>query len=804
MQKYALIFFSVLILSFSANGQSRADYRREFTEGSFLILENNYSQALKSFLEAYEIDSINANINYKIGFCYMKTVADKLKALPYLEKAVAKTSKKYLDMEPSEKSAPVNAYYFYGQALHVNYKFDEAIANYEKFKSFLNPKQVDLLKDVDRQIEISNNAKLLVSAPINVIIKNLGDSINSSYPDYSPLVSADEKILIFTSRRPGSTGGDKTDNGSFYEDIYISHKMNDSTWSSPVSISPNINTITNDASIGLSADAQTLLIYKDSNGGDIYSSTLKGAEWTVPEPMPSGINSPSWETSACISPDGTVLYFVSDRKGGLGGRDIWKCVRLPKGNWSMPVNLGAPINTPYDEESPFIHPSGNVLFFSSQGHQSMGGFDIFFSTKGEKGWEEPLNIGYPINTTDDDLYYVTSPDGKRGYYSSSSRPEGYGEKDIYMITIPERKEEPLVLIKGMIVPHSGDQLPTKLEIIATNNESGIVSGTYTPLIRDGSFTIIIPPNSNYNFSYQNDGQEFFNENVEMSADAAYKEMSKIIHLKHTLPGQPLQIEMQPQDTETKDSVMKTTQSALVSIAGKVIDEKNLPVTNSKVNLINSKGETIKTTTVDDAGEFVYTALPQNENYIVALAEDDTHTIGKKSSLQLKDEKGKTFKSKTTSVVFKSTNKKTTTKDNSATTTVTNEKHEQLAKVDKLNFQMFFKYNVTQTDINDAPFKQFIDNLMELYSKNGSININLSSSASQVPTRAYKSNKELAVVRAENAKQQLLNALKDKGADVSKVNFVKVKSYVAGPQYNTDYLINNSLYEKYQFIKVSAY
>ncbi len=798
MQKYALLFFSVFLFNFSSNGQGRSEYRSKFTEGSFLILENNYFQALKSFLEAYKIDSTNANINYKIGLCYLKSDSERNKAIAYLEKAVLNTTTKYMDMEPSEKSAPVNAYYYYGQALHANYKFDEAIANYEKFKSFLTIRQVDLLKDVNRQIEISNNAKILVAAPINVIIKNLGDSINSAYPDYSPLVAADEKTLIFTSRRPGSTGGDKTDNGSFYEDIYISYKKNDSSWSSPVSISPSINTVTHEASVGLSADAQTLLIYKDSNGGDIYNSTLNGNNWTVPKPMASGINTSSWETSACLSPDGNVLYFVSDRKGGLGGRDIWKCVKLPNGNWSIPVNVGAPINTPYDEESPFIHPSGNVLFFSSQGHQSMGGFDIFFSIKGNKGWEEPLNIGYPINTTDDDLYYVTSPDGKRGYYSSSSRPEGYGEKDIYIVTIPQRKEEPLVLIKGLIMPASGDQLPARLEIIATNNESGIVSGRYTPLVRNGSFTIIIPPNSNYNLSYQNEGEEFYSEKMNVPMNAVYQEINKIIHLKHMIPGQPLSIENES-DTDNNRNI----QSAFVSVTGRLIDENNLPVTNLKINLMNSKDEIIKTTTIDDSGQFIYTSLPQNEKYIVALEKNDTHAIGKKSSLELKDEKGNPFKSNTTSVEFK-LNTKLITKDKSPTNTTDKEKHGQIAKVDKLNFQMFFKYNVTQADVNDTPFKQFIDNLMELYSKNGTVNINMSSSASRVPTRAYKSNNELADIRAEKSKEQLLIALKDKGVDVAKVNFVKKKSYVSGPKYNIDYLINKAEYEKYQFIKVSAY
>ncbi len=394
MQKNLAILFFVSVLSFSTNAQNndKANYRQKFTEGNFLILEGNYTQALKNFLSAYLIDSTNTNINYKIGYCYLKTVTEKNKSLYYLKKSVVKTTKKYTDVEPSEKKAPVNAFYYYGQALHFNYKFDEAIDNYEKFKSYLGPKQADLITEVNRQIEISKNAKVLVSAPINVILQNLGDSINTAYPEYSPVMSADERTLIFTSRRLGSVGGDKTISDEYYEDIYISYKKADSTWTKPVSISPNINTPTHEATVGLIADGQTLLIYKDAKGGDIYFSKLDGNNWTYPEAMGSDINTPNWETSACLSPDGNTLYFVSNRKeGSIGGRDIWKCIKLPNGKWSLAQNLGTPINTKYDEESPFIHPGGNVLFFSSQGHRSIGGFDIFFSEKGENGWEEPIN-----------------------------------------------------------------------------------------------------------------------------------------------------------------------------------------------------------------------------------------------------------------------------------------------------------------------------------------------------------------------------------------------------------------------------
>lgn len=814
-----IILSFLIIIPSALTFAQKAEYRNKFTEGNYLLLESNYVQALKNFFEAYAIDSTNSNINYKIGYCYLKSAIGRDKALPYLEKAVVKTSLRYTDIEPSEKNAPINAYFYYGQALHLNYRFDEAIAYYEKFKSYLRPSQKELLDDVNRQIQIANTAKLLVAAPFNVVIKNLGDSINSPYSDHSPVLSADENTLIFTSRRAGSTGGDKTIEDQFYEDIYIAYRKPDSTWTKPVSISPNINTTTHEATVGLTADAQTLLIYKDINGGDIYFSELDGANWTFPQAMGSDINSPYWETSACLTPDGKTLYFVSDRKeGSLGGKDIWRCVKLPNGKWSKATNLGAPINTPYDEESPFIHPSGNILFFSSNGHQTMGGYDVFFSNREEGNWTEPLNIGYPINTTDDDVFYVTSPDGKRGYYASSSRPEGYGEKDIYVVSIPERKEQPLVLIKGTIITANGEPLPSDLEIVATNNETGIVTGVYKPLQRDGSFTIIIPPGSNYTLSYQQDGQEFFNEVMEVPLDAAYQEINKAIRLKAVSFGQPVTV------NNSNDSTATTSKEVTyISVEGRLLDENGKPLNALKVNLLNAAGEVVRTTNSDELGWFIFKELPQNVDYVVALDEEDSHFIGKKSYAEFKDNKGNTLKTKNlgkkyqlasntkTSVSFKNTDKAIAAQKNTPSTNNVvkiddnvKPKNEQLASVDKLKFTMNFKYNVTEIDVNDSPYQQYITNLVELFNQKGSLNISILASSSMVPTRAYKSNRELSNARAEKAKEQLLEALKAKGVDQSKVTFVKVRAIVDGPQYSIDYLVNKALYEKYQYVKISAY
>jgi hypothetical protein len=342
-------------------------------------------------------------------------------------------------------------------------------------------------------------------------------------------------------------------------------------------------------------------------------------------------------------------------------------------------------------------------------------------------------------------------------------------------------------------------LPSNLEIVATNNETGIVTGIYKPLMRDGSFTIIIPPNSNYTLSYQQDGEEFYSELMEVPADAAYQEINREVKLKGVNFGQPVNVTAK----DSTQPAVTNKEIAYISVGGRLLDKDNKPMNNMKVNLMNSEGQVVKTTTSDALGWFLFSELPQNQNYVVALDETDTE-IGKKSFVEFRDAEGKVIKTKNLgSGKFQMASSNTTVKfkakDKPAPV-----HHEQLASVKDLEFKMNFKYNVTEIDINDEPFKQFINNLMDLYNKNGSINLKIVSSASTVPTRAFSSNKELSVARADKGKNQIINALKEKGADVSKIKIVSIKSQVGGPQYSIDYIQNKEKYEQYQFIKASAY
>ncbi|RME16291.1 MAG: hypothetical protein D6799_05100, partial [Bacteroidetes bacterium] len=524
------LVLSVVYFNSSAQVLSGLSYKQYFLEGNQLMLENNYSLALQNYLHAYELEPYNANINYLLGRAYLYSPTEKSKAEEYLAKAITKIKKNYIPDDPSEKSAPVLALYYYAQALHINYKFDEALQYYDRFLQALGKAAKSWEKEVTLKKNQSNYAKTMVAHPLNIKITNLGDSINSEYPEYGAVLSADEQMLIYTTRRPGGICGDRTSDGGFYEDIVVSFKIDDRTWSKPQPISEYINTCGHEASINLSPDGQILILYKDEEGGNIYYSMWDGKNWTAPQSFGSDVNTQYWETHATITPDGNTLYFVSDRPGGIGGRDIYRVVKLPNGKWSKALNLGYPINTPYDEDGVFIHPDGKTLFFSSNGHTSMGGFDIFYSIKDEEGkFSEPINLGYPINTTDDDIFYITSPDGKRAYYASVQE-NGKGDKDIYMITIPESAEKPVVIYKGKIVAAFGESLPDDITIILTDKESGETVGMYRPQ-KNGSFVFTLRPGASYKVSYQSNGEEFFSDEIYADKSESYQEIQKELQLE---------------------------------------------------------------------------------------------------------------------------------------------------------------------------------------------------------------------------------------------------------------------------------
>jgi hypothetical protein len=316
----------------------------------------------------------------------------------------------------------------------------------------------------------------------------------------------------------------------YFEDIYVSYRDSSGSWGAPQSIGNLINTDGHEATISISADGQELYIYKDDNGdGNIYVSTRAGKSWSEPKQLNSNINSTFRETHASVSADGQTLYFTSDRSGS-GGLDIFMSKRLPTGEWGVTENLGNRINSKFDEEAPFIHPDGKTLFFSSKGHNSMGGYDIFFCILQEDGkWSSPFNLGFPINTPDDDYFFQMTPDGRRAYYSSTT-VDGKGGKDIYTVTIDSDREEPVTVYKGAIVEDANGRIPTDVFIVVSDLSTGELVGNYRPRPDNGRFVFILQPGKSYQVTYEASGYEVATDVLHVPKESAYRQVNKAIQL----------------------------------------------------------------------------------------------------------------------------------------------------------------------------------------------------------------------------------------------------------------------------------
>jgi len=485
--------------------ESKTIIKQYIIDASKHIQLKEYQQAIDKLTWCLSKDSTNANINYLLGKTYFLSDASFKKAIPYLEKAKP-ISKTYNDADPKERNAPTEALFMLAQAYYKNYKFNQALLTIEEYIQS-NPINLDDANDLKKYIQ---NAIELVNNPVKINIINLGCNVNSPYDDHSPVFSIDEKTMIFTSKRKGSTGNFKTSDGQYFEDIYITHKMDDK-WQTPVKISENINTMEHEASVALSADGNELIIYKDDVGdGNLYISTFNGTDWTKPVSLSSNVNSTYDESHASISADGNTLYFSSNRPGGFGGYDIYISHKLPGGEWSLATNAGSVINTDKDENGPFIHPDGTTLYFSSKGHNSMGGYDLFYSVLKEDGtFTKPDNMGYPINSIDNDAFYVISADGKRGYYSTV-QDGGCGNRDIYLVDLLSVPERSVVVVTGFIKNNNGEIM--KDIILSVYDASNNLIGDFKPNKTTGKYTLVLPKAKQHYTISSKDGSVVFEKN----------------------------------------------------------------------------------------------------------------------------------------------------------------------------------------------------------------------------------------------------------------------------------------------------
>jgi outer membrane protein OmpA-like peptidoglycan-associated protein len=513
-----------------------------------------YREALPLLFKANKFNPNNAKLNYQIGRCYLMSSVYKDECIPHFLKA--------LKLDPNV--AP-DLQYHLGMGYHLAMEFDKAIAAFNKYKTTLVSKNPAELEDVNKKIEECKTGKKLVANPERVFIDNFNKPVNSKYPEYGAIISADESIMMFTSRRNTSTGADKMEAGStdYYEDIYIT-KKNSGKWTAPENMGSQINTDIHDATTAVSPDAQSMIMYRDTKGdGNLYECKLEGEIWSKPKKMNKNINTKHHESSASYSNDGKTLYFVSNKPNGFGNHDIyvtsWDEI---KQDWGESKNVGSAINTKHDEEAVFFHPDGKTLYFSSRGHKTMGNYDVFKSTLNDDGvtWGEPENMGYPINTVDDDVFFVINGSGRRGYYSSF-KEDGHGEKDIYMITFlgPEKpfqlnSEDNLLAsvakpVSEKVIEKQVDALTKRITILkgVTSDcktlkpvgatlelidiDDNKTLATFESNAKTGKYLVSLPSGKNYGLIVRKESYLFHSENFNIPETAAYQEVEKDICLK---------------------------------------------------------------------------------------------------------------------------------------------------------------------------------------------------------------------------------------------------------------------------------
>ncbi len=527
-----------------------------------------YKHAIPHFEKANKFNGSNASLNYKLGVCYLMARKKEL-ALTHLQKAISLNP----ELEPE-------AYYYLGLTYQMLLKWDEAMVQYFHYGELVRGREP--VDNVSRRIEECRNGIELIKTPVNVKIANLGAVINTKSPEYSPLIIADESELYFTSRRQGSTGNETDiEDLEYYEDIYVSEKVND-RWMPAKNLGPTVNTPLHDAGAGLSLDGQILFVFKGGrNNGDILMSYKNKGEWATPVDPGKNINTKFHESSACLSPDGNTLYFSSDRPGGYGGRDLYKSTwDVSKKEWGPAVNMGKIINTEYDEEGIYMHPSGNTIYFSSKGHNSMGGYDVFYSTLMNNNWQAPVNIGYPVNTPDENVYFVVSADNDHAYYASVN-DDTFGETDLYKITFLSESDKPvsrMTVLKGIITDATTNlPLEATIELMDLNKQERI--GNFNSDSKTGKYLISLPAGKKYGAFIFSKGYLFESTYFDIADTVTFSEMIFNVKLKPVDTGDDIVLNNIFFDSGLAD-IKKESEITLVSLANIM---KNYPALTIEIS-----------------------------------------------------------------------------------------------------------------------------------------------------------------------------------------------------------------------------
>ncbi len=496
-----------------------------YTEADNYRVRGQFSQAIGLLNEAIKKDKNFVEAYYRLGIIYM-TLKDFPAAIRNFEKGLSLTD----DIRKQKIF-----WYDLGESYFTVGEYDKAESTLGQFlKAEVQSKpRIErarlLMKNIEFARENQNHSS-------GYKLKVLSDTVNAFLMQYFPVLTADQQQMIFTRRLGGGPNDD--------EDLVVSRKDARGRWTEPVSVSKNINSDLNEGTCTISADGRKLIftscIGRQGFGScDLYESVRVGDEWTRPRNLGPGVNSAEWESQPSLSADGRTLYFISDRRGGVGRRDIWVSYLNDKGEWTRAKNVGKPVNTIYDEISPFIHVNNRVLYFASNGLVGFGGYDIFFSERDTSGtWMNPENMGSPINTHEDQFSMFITSDGKKGYYShEEAKDAGYSVSRIFEIEIPEenRIRYKSNYVKG-IVTDKRTHAPLAASVELINLETRETESLVTSDSVSGAYLIVLTQGAEYALYVNRKDYLFRSLNFNYSERKDYEPIVLDIELERATEG----------------------------------------------------------------------------------------------------------------------------------------------------------------------------------------------------------------------------------------------------------------------------
>jgi len=598
---FALFF--LLVFSSISFAQSSINVNKLAKQGEKLIEKEDWLSAYQIFDSIVKSGDPNPYFKFKQGECGLHLTTKKQETIAILEKAWKESPSDHIIL------------YYLGRAYHHDYQFEKAGSCFDKYLAYHDDDQLHI-KEAEHYRRYSLNGSKLLKKKNKVEIKNIGSPINTKDDEYVPVLTADENQLFFTYKGERSVGGKQNEKfksdekkGSYYEDIYCSKKLANNTWSNPTGIEKDINTKYNDACIALSPDGQELYTFHsdEKNEGDIHKCILKGDIWSEPQPLNKNINTEAWEGSCSVSADGRLFFFSSERPDGYGKKDIYVSAKQTNGEWGPAKNLGAMINSEDDEDDPFISTDGTMLFFSSNGHKSIGGFDVMYSLYKDAKWQDAQNMGLPLNTTDDDRYFVLNAKGDMGFFSSNRDSKEKLNQDIFSYTTNFETEKPiLALINGTVF---GNDLPIEstIEIIRKKTKSTI--GPFHSNAKTGNYLVTLSHDETYSFIIKAEGYADYKEDFIVPHLNFFTDVKKDFHLYRNdfvstkvkkedsltklIADKVVEVKTKNEIAEKKDSVIpvkelaKTDQNALA--AKPIINEEKKQIseeTSSTSNLNN--------------------------------------------------------------------------------------------------------------------------------------------------------------------------------------------------------------------------